>query len=175
MEEILDEEFKQEKNFYFIVKTILIFAIIKTILDLFNNYFVVPFLPKKIFSSNVDVNQALGLTLMIIVVMVCFFFVKRINLTMKATDEKIIALWGGICIFIGEMLFRIIAFYLIDQTATMKDMGFMIKDSLILSIEAVFFSYFFIKKIRHQDLLIPIILAVGIIYFFDFLYSMNWL
>jgi len=173
MEEILDEEFKPILNPIDVVKIIAVVALIKLLLDLINYYLISPLFFKKIFNSTLDDYEGLGIIL--ILVGICIFFVRKINQVRNEKDERLIALWGAICVFIGEMLFRLIAFYLIDQTATMKEMGFMIKDSFLLSIQGGFISYFIIKKIRNQDTLIPLILVIGIFYLFDFLFSINWL
>jgi hypothetical protein len=108
-------------------------------------------------------------------ILVCIFFARKIDPWSAYKKEWIIALWGAICIFMGEMLFRIIAFYLIDQTATMDLMGFMIFDSFLLSIQAFFVTSVAINKIRDQSILLPLFLGLGFLFLLDFIYSRGWL
>lgn len=172
MTNILDESEFQKEN---LTKTILLFSFFSLILNLFYYYILRPIIPKKMFSFGDFAEQTMGIIIIVILIVVCYFLHKKLNKKRPGADEKLFALWGALCILFGEALFKIIAFYLIDQSATISDTGFMIMDTMIMSVQGGFISYVLIHFIRDKSTYIPLLMTGALFYTLDYMYTMNWI
>jgi len=175
MNDIIDNEDYQPVKDYMVIKTIALFTGLKLVLDLINHYFIIPLLPNQFFESDDFQDQSLGFSVIIIMLIICIFFVRKIDPWRPYTDEKIIALWTGLAIFIGEILFWIITIHVIDQSVALS-IGWilaMIKDSLIMGIQASFMAYVVIHKVRRNSIFFPLIIYFAVVWLFDYLYTAN--